>query len=384
MNPNFLSLGYINFDKDESVEDLNSINDSDSIKFELEIDQDFQQCFFYNFMNNSQKDLDLDIESPISNLNEKKNSEICYSFSTENKEKTLDKSGEKSFLICIEKDLPSNCDSEKKYIHNDINNKSINNLTNNKEEVGINICEKQEKPEKKIFSDFLGKKKKIFRISKSTRFNKSGRFKIFIISELFQNIRKKINQILEDIKNVEEKKISSKTQKKQIKKKIKKIFKRKGNADNIRKKIKARFLKALLNRVNKRLKFAGSKKYFKNLPQKFVSNISKKPNKVAFDLSFKELFSQNYFKGKTMSNIDSKKYKNNISTIEYLEKNYEISDISNYNIFKNMKLKDIFNEYFESDDFENEINNLINDNEKEKYISDYVIKAKYLNDFFSH
>ena len=95
-----------------------------------------------------------------------------------------------------------------------------------------------------------------------------------------------------------------------------------------------------------------------------------------------ESLSKNFFEGRRMSDSDLMNYKNNISTIEYLEQNNDISEKSNYNNFKNMKLKDIYNEYLESTHFENDINNLKDDNENDKYISDYVIKAKNLIDFF--
>ena len=157
---------------------------------------------------------------------------------------------------------------------------------------------------------------------------------------------------------------------------------RKDNSDNIRKKIKARFLKALKIRVNEKLKFVGSKNYFKYLPQKFVCDISKAKNILYLDLTFKDIFSKNFFEGRRMSDSDLMNYKNNISTIEYLEQNNDISEKSNYNNFKNMKLKDIYNEYLESTHFENDINNLKDDNENDKYITDYVIKAKNLIDFF--
>lgn len=379
---NSLFFGYINtLDINEKIEDSDSINDSKSLNFEQEIDQDFQQCFINNFENNSKNylDLDSDNEYEISNL---ENFEINESISNENKEKTSDKSREKSFIIFPKK---SNYESEKTLnIYKDINYKNINNLINNKNENNkINISEKKENSEEKIYSsDFLSKKRKIFGIYKSIKHNYSKKFKIFIRSDESEFTRKIINQILQDQeKNLKEKKTSSKS-KKQKKKRIKIIMQRKDNSDNIRKKIKARFLKALKIRVNEKLKFVGSKNYFKYLPQKFVCDISKAKNILYLDLTFKDIFSKNFFEGRRMSDSDLMNYKNNISTIEYLEQNNDISEKSNYNNFKNMKLKDIYNEYLESTHFENDINNLKDDNENDKYISDYVIKAKNLIDFF--
>ena len=52
--------------------------------------------------------------------------------------------------------------------------------------------------------------------------------------------------------------------------------KRKYKPDDIRKKIKARFHKAIKNIINENLKKAGSKYYFSFLPQIFISSISRK------------------------------------------------------------------------------------------------------------
>ena len=58
-------------------------------------------------------------------------------------------------------------------------------------------------------------------------------------------------------------------------KKKKNILSRKRNSNNIRKK-KYRFLKCLKNEINKKLKKAGTKYIFCNLPYSFVCNLSKK------------------------------------------------------------------------------------------------------------
>ena len=58
--------------------------------------------------------------------------------------------------------------------------------------------------------------------------------------------------------------------KKEKEKIIKVKRKRKHKPDDIRKKIKARFLKALIYRMNEELKYANSEKYFDFLPQYFI------------------------------------------------------------------------------------------------------------------
>ena len=57
--------------------------------------------------------------------------------------------------------------------------------------------------------------------------------------------------------------------------------------------------------------------------------------------------------------------------IEYLENNKVISEKSNYNIFKNMIYKQIYDEYLNSKEFELEIEAL-QKTESEKYIKLYI------------
>ena len=75
-----------------------------------------------------------------------------------------------------------------------------------------------------------------------------------------------------------------------------------------------------------------------------------------------------------------KKYHHNLSVIKYLEGNKAVNEKSNFNIIKNMKLSEIFREYLESKEFGLEISALKKDNENDKYIKKYIIKAKtFLN-----
>ena len=60
------------------------------------------------------------------------------------------------------------------------------------------------------------------------------------------------------------------------------VCQRKDNSDDIRVKVKRGFLHYLKLSVNKRLNSSGSKKKFKNLPQIFISNVTKKTNNFRF------------------------------------------------------------------------------------------------------
>ena len=222
----------------------------------------------------------------------------------------------------------------------------------------------------KITNNCLGAKKKLFKVIYPEN------FVIFNRGNFQSYLRKFINQIL-NIGNTKmlfiNKNIIS-PEKKEGR------IKRKNNADNIRKKIKTRFLKNLKNSINEKLKLAGSKYLFNLLPQTFICNITKEKNRILLDLTFKELFSKNFGeKEKTDANL--KKYEDNLLVLNYLESNKEISEKSKYNLFKNMKYYEIFDEYFWSKEFEMEIERL-RKKEDNIYIRHYIKLAKNFIDFF--
>ena len=241
---------------------------------------------------------------------------------------------------------------------NNINNVSNNNTNNN------NIIIGEEKKE--------NQKKDIFKVSYSNNLN------IFNIFNKGNNDNISSYMIYEDFDM--DKNCNSFPKKQKRKKYIKK---RKDNADNIRKKIKSRFLKALKNAINQKLKNAGSKYFFNLLPQSFIINLSKEKNKEILDLSLKDIFLKDFNIKEKGKRADINKYKNNIFVLNYLEKNNDISEKSNFNIIKNMKYSEIFNEYLLSKEFEKEISTLKEEKENDKYIKDYIIKAKNMLNFFS-
>lgn len=219
----------------------------------------------------------------------------------------------------------------------------------------------------KINDNCIGAKKKLFKVIYP---------KNFIIFNRGNYLEKFINQIL--IQNSQKLFISKST----IFYERKKRIARKNNADNIRKKIKSRFLKILKNTINEKLKLAGSKHFFNFLPQKFISNITKEKNRILLDLTFKELFSKNFCEEKKADKASYKKYEDNQLVLNYLENNKEISEKSKYNLFKNMKYYEIFDEYLNSKEFEMEIERLKRKNENYKYIRQYIKLARYFIDFF--
>ena len=163
--------------------------------------------------------------------------------------------------------------------------------------------------------------------------------------------------------------------------------KRKYKPDDIRKKIKVKFHKTLKNTINGNLKKAGSEKFFTFLPQIFIGNVSKGFNYKFLEYTYKELFSTDFTKYKDNDKdykLNNKIYLKNIETLEYLEKNKEISKISGYYLIKNMKYKDILKAYFLSNQFEYSIIELKKKKENMDYIQEYIkLSNNYLEYFAS-
>ena len=256
--------------------------------------------------------------------------------------------------------------------------------------------ENQELEEKNLINnnkknDFdFAAKKAIFNVF--NLFNPRGAVKSQEINKKLKNIRDEINEV---IYNNQKKLINDKF-KKTNEKLIKKS--RKGKPDDLRKKIKARFLKALRIAINEKLKKANSEKEFDFLPQCFVCSITKQRNdKNILNMSFKELMSTDFFtKYKINENKNEKmlkrkrgltcpdrnKYKKNVEVIKYLEGNKKISEKANYNAISKMKFSEIFDEYLKSKEFEEDIWKLKYEiKEDQEYINDYIIKA---NNFINH
>ncbi len=160
---------------------------------------------------------------------------------------------------------------------------------------------------------------------------------------------------------------------------------RKYKPDDIRKKIKVRFHKKIKNIINESLKKAGSNKLFFFLPQFFLGNISKKFNYQYLNKTFEELLSINFSdfqKDYPNKQCDFRQFLKNKKTLQYLEKNPEISKISGFNELKRLKYKEILRRYFSSIEFEQSIKQLEIENEDNEYIQEYICLAKGYIDYF--
>lgn len=359
---------------DEKSENLISLSESDDSKF--------IECFTKIFTQNNTIDIDTDKENDYF-IKENPSIQSFSNNSGRNKENTLDKSKAKSQKNEVEEDLFSFNFSDKIFLFSPdvLENKRLINIQQENTDL---VLDQNKNDETKIKNEsMLGKKRNLFKID----YPKD--FAIFNCGEFNKYTRQIIDEVMEEFeenysKNARDEPAPKSGLKKKSCKKIQNVQKRKENSDNIRKKIKSRFLKVLKNTVNERLKAAGSEKLFKFLPQKFICNVSKEKNKAVMNLSFKQLFSKNFCEDEKGNESDKINYKHNLSVLDYLEKNVEISENSNFNVFKDMKFYKIYNEYLKSKEFEMEIASLKNEKENDKYIKNYIIKASDLIDFFSN
>ena len=218
--------------------------------------------------------------------------------------------------------------------------------------------------------------------------------------------------------------------------------KRKDKEDNIRKKIKSGFLKKLRNKINNLLKNSGSKYTFESLPLHFIEDISKKTNFEVMNLTYEEIFNYTYHytyqkiindekkeleinienkidnkkeldknkKNKVNNkkeldknienNVDKKeelrqhkikknkvalkKSDKNKKTLDYLNSNSIISERSGWNKIKSMKYIDLLRAYFNSEEFEQSLDEIIK-KENQNYINKYIFFAKtYITYFQSY
>ena len=357
----------------------------DMMSFLNEPNFHFEECFTKIFLKENLIDLDSDIEPEYKAKTQKK-SKSNYSFPSkekssantiainlneDNTEKTIDKSKETS-----QKNENLNEKSDVSHLSSICQiDEDKSNLSNNKIIISISDDEQRQPQNEETGMNnlsFLGKKRVLFEESTPKDYS------IFNYGEYNEYSKQIINEVLNEILEIDNKKMREMMNgehQKKIYKKRKNVPKRKDNSDNIRKKVKSRFLKVLKNAVNKKLKLAGSKMFFNFLPQTFVSNVSKDKNRDIFDSTFKDIFSKNFCEEKNGNQPDLKKYHHNLAVIQYLEKNKEIAEKSNYNNFKNMKFYQIFYEYLKSKEFELEIVSLKMERENEKYIREYIFKA---------
>ena len=228
---------------------------------------------------------------------------------------------------------------------------------------------------------------KVFNINSNKSTEDSNKPTIIELAEIdvVGHPKRKFFDIKKENRIFHAKNLNNSISEKKIKpKRSKKRQKRKYNADNIRRKIKSRFHKSLKNNLNKMLKYSGSNYFFDYLPQSFITNVTKAGNKKILNMTFKDFFSKDFSE---FENNDTEKNsekwtagKNVIANIE--EEDENIREKSNYNIYKKMKYYQIYNEYLNSKEFEEDIIK-IEVKEGEEYTKQYINLAYHLIDYFS-
>ena len=225
------------------------------------------------------------------------------------------------------------------------------------------------------------KKKNMF-ISKKRNSSRKDDFSILNKSEEIKITREKINKFIE-VKNKAPLLFMIFPDKLQKRKRERIIVNRKGNADLIRKKIKSAFHRWIKDTINIPLKLNKSKYLFKNLSQEFITKVKKEVNRDVLNMTLKELYSKNFNTNEDVKNCDFKNYRNNILALEYLDKNKELSKKSNFDVFKDMKYFELYDEFLKSKEFEIEVLKQNKENKENKnYQERYIELAINLIDFY--
>ena len=202
-------------------------------------------------------------------------------------------------------------------------------------------------------SSILGQKRKVFEIHYGNRFDEVKEISYLSLSKL--SIEKTIlnNKVLPTIKR------------------------RRENQDNIRKKLKTSFFNTFLHKkINDILNNKQSKLYFEKFPISFVNDIRKITNKDIINKTLSEIIlNKELYNEKNLSN-----YHHNIKVLE----NKEVKEIEELNDILNKKYFELFNEYINSKEFNNdEINRLKNNNMDNIYIERYIYQSKHFIEYFA-
>ena len=171
---------------------------------------------------------------------------------------------------------------------------------------------------------------------------------------------------------------------------------RKDKEDDIRKKFKSSFHRNLTKIINTKLEKASSKYKIESLPQKFITDVTKRTNHEVMNLTYENLFDYTYNQLKNddknkkrkkyiekRNKAGEKKYEKNKKFLKYLSTNRKISEESEWERIKNMKYIDLLKAYLNSNEFEQYIKIQLK-NAQINYKKDFIFFAStfiehYLN-----
>ena len=171
-----------------------------------------------------------------------------------------------------------------------------------------------------------------------------------------------IDDIISGKQKYKKKLIKSKSTKKKRNRK-KNILRRKNNSDNIRRKIISKFFKDLIKNINKQLKQVNINKGFyllsASFKYKFISEVINAKDKSKVDFTFGQLISKNILAVHEKKNF----YKKNTEVLNLVKR-------STLNNILNMKFSQLYKEYLESEEFNEE------EFDKKEKNSDYINRCK--------
>lgn len=151
---------------------------------------------------------------------------------------------------------------------------------------------------------------------------------------------------------------------------------RKECPDEIRKKIKSRFFKALRKYINQILDNLHINKKYEFLPQSFICIITKSKIKEMLDKTLEEIII-------SFKKDNSEKVKNNCELLVLLKKNMNNIKIKKlYRIFST-RIETLFKEYLKSEEFDKSVTKLKDEGNYSQYIEKYISLANNFVEYFS-
>ena len=155
------------------------------------------------------------------------------------------------------------------------------------------------------------------------------------------------------------------------------------NWDNIRRKIKRRFVNTYLkNKINMKLKKAGHETFIESFPQEFAANVTKEFNRSIINMTFGQILKTERFYSSKKLYQYKYNYKKNSEIVNSINdgRNSDLKELLN------KKFSELFEEYLISDEFKiNEIQRLRNSKKSKDiiYIKKYEHFANNLIEFFA-
>ena len=155
------------------------------------------------------------------------------------------------------------------------------------------------------------------------------------------------------------------------------------NLDNIRRKIKRRFVNAYLkNKINMKLKKEGYETFIESFPQEFAANVTKEFNRSIINMTFGQILKTERFYSSKKLYQYKYNYKKNSEIVNSINdgRNSDLKELLN------KKFSELFEEYLNSDEFKiNEIQRLRNSKKSKDiiYIKKYEHFANNLIEFFT-